>query len=96
VSNNWNWNEYTFTDDVEGVYTWEFYYKNVISGKLLGRDVKSYVFTKKTDLGLELDISTNKNQYGANERIVITANVRDGYLRDHGCKSSEFSRKSPN
>ena len=103
VSNDWNWNEYTFTDDVEGVYTWEFYYKDVISGKVLGWDRKSYVFAKKTDLGMELDVSTNKNQYGANERIIITANVRDlndnevvvnnfEVRVDHNPQSTEFNQ----
>ena len=103
ISNNWNWNEYMFTDDVEGVYTWEFYYKDVISGKVLGWDRKSYAFAKKTDLGMELDVSTNKNQYGANERIIITTNVRDlngnevmvsdfDVRVDHNPQSTEFNQ----
>jgi len=77
VSKNWNWNEYTFADDEEGVYTWEFYYKDVISGKVLGWDRESYAFAKMTDLGLELTISTNEEVYGENEPIIIFADVHD-------------------
>lgn len=42
----WNWNEYTFAgDETEGVYTWEFWYKDVASGKILGKDVQGYEFS---------------------------------------------------
>jgi hypothetical protein len=88
VSNNWNWNEYTFTDDVEGVYTWEFYYKDVISGKVLGWGRKVYSFNKKTDLGIKLDIETNKNKYNRYERIIITADVHN---HDGGISASDFN-----
>jgi hypothetical protein len=43
----WPWNEYTFTgDETEGVYTWEFWYKDTASGKILGKDVQGYEFSK--------------------------------------------------
>jgi parallel beta-helix repeat protein len=77
VSKDWNWHEYVFDNDAEGVYTWEFYYRDVISGKVLGWDRKSYVFAKKTALGLELTISTNKEVYRENEPIIIFADVHD-------------------
>jgi parallel beta-helix repeat protein len=42
----WNWDEYTFAgDEMEGVYTWEFWYEDVASGKVLGKDVQGYEFT---------------------------------------------------
>jgi parallel beta-helix repeat protein len=43
----WNWNEYVFIgDEMEGVYTWEFWYKDSSSGKILGKDVQGYTFSK--------------------------------------------------
>ena len=43
---SWNWNEYTFSgDETEGVYTWEFWYKDVTSGNILGKDVQGYEFS---------------------------------------------------
>jgi hypothetical protein len=45
----WNWDEYTFVgDEMEGVYTWEFWYEDVASGKVLGKDVQGYEFTIAT------------------------------------------------
>jgi len=45
----WNWDEYTFAgDEAEGVYTWEFWYEDVASGKVLGKDVQGYEFTTVT------------------------------------------------
>jgi hypothetical protein len=45
----WNWDEYTFDgDEMEGVYTWEFWYEDVASGKVLGKDVQGYEFTTTT------------------------------------------------
>jgi len=75
VSKNWNWHEYTFDDDAEGVYTWEFYYKDVISEKVLGWDRKAYSFNKKTELEVKLDIETNKYKYNKNGYMIITADV---------------------
>ena len=41
----WNWDDYTFDgDEMEGVYTWEFWYEDVASGKVLGKDVQGYEF----------------------------------------------------
>ena len=75
VSKNWNWHEYTFNDDEEGVYTWEFYYKDVISENVLGWDRKAYSFNKKTELEIKLDIETNKYKYNKNGHIIIAADV---------------------
>ncbi|RKY44074.1 MAG: hypothetical protein DRP88_08650, partial [Candidatus Neomarinimicrobiota bacterium] len=45
----WNWDEYTFAgDEAEGVYTWEFWYEDVVSGKVLGKDVQGYEFKRTT------------------------------------------------
>ena len=42
----WNWDEYTFDGTkMEGVYIWEFWYEDVASGKVLGKDVQGYEFT---------------------------------------------------
>ena len=75
ISKNWNWHEYVFDNDVEGVYTGEFYYRDVISGKVLGWDRKAYSFNKKTDLGIKLDIGTNKYKYNKNEYIALTTRL---------------------
>ncbi|MCK4829143.1 hypothetical protein KA005_76175, partial [bacterium] len=32
--------------EVEGVYTWEFWYKDTVTGKVLGKDVQGYEFSK--------------------------------------------------
>jgi len=43
----WNWNEYVFIgDEIEGIYTWEFWYKDTVTGKVLGKDVQGYEFSK--------------------------------------------------
>ncbi|KAF5421463.1 MAG: hypothetical protein C5S44_06505 [Candidatus Methanocomedens sp.] len=42
----WNWDEYVFTgNEMEGVYTLEFWYQDVASGKILGKDVQGYEFS---------------------------------------------------
>jgi len=42
----WNWNEYIFAgDETEGIYIWEFWYKDTASGKILGKDVQGYEFS---------------------------------------------------
>ena len=87
VSTNWNWNEYKFLNDGEGVYTWEFYYKDVISGKVVGWDREAYSFNKKTDLGIKLDIRIDKNRYNKNEHIIITADV---YNDDGPISANDF------
>ena len=42
----WDWDEFTFVgNEMEGVYTLEFWYEDVASGKVLGKDVQGYEFT---------------------------------------------------
>jgi len=72
VSTNWNWDEYIFSNDEEGIYSWEFYYKDIASGKVFGWDKKSYVFVKKTDLNIQL---TYKNTINLGDSVDINAKI---------------------
>jgi len=70
----WNWDEYTFAgDETEGVYTWEFWYEDVASGKVLGKDVQGYEFTNAPSDPVDiippyivlispLDVTFNRNE----------------------------------
>jgi RHS repeat-associated protein len=77
----WNWNEYTFTgNEDEGIYTWEFWYKDVASGKILGNDVQGYEFTKTTPSSITI---TSPNG-GENWQAGTTQTIQWSYTGNPG------------
>lgn len=85
LTKTWNWNEYTFTGtEKQGVYNWEFWYKDIESGKILGKDVQGYEFIKSTELEnvpkpdlIITDISFEKDNPSEGEPIEITATIKN-------------------